>query len=145
MVLMRKLAGDRRLKWRSLALAFAVLMSPGAAHAQLFRESSAPRNDTAIARDLPIDELIQNLEQGRTHPIAMLLLAKRLYDADRRDEAVFWFYLGQLRWRTCLQQNPSCGGREQYGRLFETIGPDLNTHGFRTLAAIAAEPSRDTK
>lgn len=126
----------RGLAWRSLALAFALLLAPSAARAQLFGDGSNLRGDIAIARDQPIDALIHTLEQGRTHPIAMWLLAKRLYDADRRDEAVFWFYLGQLRWRACLHQTPSCGGREQYGRLFETIGPDLNTHGFRSLAAL---------
>jgi hypothetical protein len=126
----------RGLAWRSLALACAVLLAPAAARAQLFGDGSDLRTDIAIARDLPVDAVIQTLEQGRTHPIAMWLLAKRLYDVDRRDEAVFWFYLGQLRWRTCLQQTSSCGGREQYGRLFETIGPDLNTHGFRSLPTL---------
>lgn len=128
--------GRRSLEWRCLALAFAVLLAPSAARAQLFGDGSDLRSDIAVARDQPVDEVVRTLEQGDTHPIAMWLLAKRLYDADRRDEAVFWFYLGQLRWRSCLRQTPSCGGREQYGRLFETIGPDLNTHGFRTLPAL---------
>lgn len=123
-------------EWRGLALAFAVLLAPSAGQAQVFGDGSDLRSDIATARDLPVDELIQTIEQGRTHPIAMWLLAKRLYDVDRRDEAVFWFYLGQLRWGTCLRQTPNCGGRERYGRLFETIGPDLNTHGFRSIPAL---------
>jgi hypothetical protein len=126
----------RGLDWRGLVLVFAVLLAPGAAGAQLFGDGADLRSDIAAARDLPVDELIQTIEQGRTHPIATWLLAKRLYDMDRRDEAVFWFYLGQLRWRTCLRQTPNCGGREPYGRLFETIGPDLNTHGFRSIPAL---------
>ncbi|MBI3437937.1 MAG: hypothetical protein HY054_04685 [Proteobacteria bacterium] len=123
--------GQRLFGWRSLVLAIAVALGATGAQAQTLGS-----NDVAIARELPVDDLIRTLDQGRTHPITMLLLAKRLYDLDRRDEAVFWFYAGQLRWRACLRQNPSCGGSEQFGRLFETIGPDLNQHGFRTLAAL---------
>ena len=36
----------------------------------------------------PVAELLHDVEH--THPVAMMLLAKRLFDAARRDEAVFW-------------------------------------------------------
>jgi hypothetical protein len=50
----------------------------------------------------PADIVTQSpaqLEAGieRKHPIAHLLLAKALFLEGRRDEAVFWFYLGQPR------------------------------------------------
>src|SRR3954470_23971828 len=36
------------------------------------------------------------------HPASYIMLAAKLFQAGRRDDAVFWFYLGQLRYRTHL-------------------------------------------
>jgi hypothetical protein len=129
--MMSNLASDRRLDWRSLVLAMIVILVPGVVQATPL-DNGDMRAAVARGRDEPIDALIQNVEHA--HPIAMFLLAKRLYDLDQRDEAVFLFYVGQLRWRACLAQYPNCG-REPFSRLFETIGPDLNQHAFRDLAA----------
>jgi hypothetical protein len=121
--------------WRGLTLAVALLLGVGGAHATPL-DNGGIGAAAVRARDEPIDTLVQSVEHA--HPIAMFLLAKRLYDLDRRDEAAFWFYTGQLRWRSCLSGNPSCGGRESFSRLFETIGPDLNQHAFRSIPALSS-------
>lgn len=43
-----------------------------------------------------IDELKQNIESK--HPIAYYFVAVKLFEHDK-EEAVFWYYLGQLRYR----------------------------------------------
>lgn len=115
---------------KGAALALGLLMGVGAADATPL-DNGNMRAAAVRARDEPIETLLQSVEHA--HPIAMLLLAKRLYDLDRRDEAVFWFYVGQLRWRACMA---TCGGGQAFARLHETIGPDLNQHAFRTLPAF---------
>jgi hypothetical protein len=44
---------------------------------------------------------------AESHPSIAVALAKRLFDAGRRDEAVVWFYIGQLRYRFHLMANPA--------------------------------------
>ncbi len=79
-------------------------------------------------------------------PSQMMLKAPPLLKAGRGDEAVFWFYAGQLRWRTRLnadpEQDPS-GEPALFSALFETIGPDVNVWAFgdipqlqRTIASV---------
>lgn len=41
------------------------------------------------------------------HPAAYYLYALRLFGEDRKNDAVFWFYAGQLRYRFHLNANPS--------------------------------------
>lgn len=41
------------------------------------------------------------------HPAAYYLYAQRLFGEGRRDDAVFWFYAGQLRYRFHLRANPN--------------------------------------
>src|SRR5436190_8055163 len=103
--------------------------------APLSMAANAAVNLDAVAKQVataPVDSLVRDVE--RMHPMAMMLLAKRLFDNDRKDDAVFWFYEGQLRWRSLLQQNGSRAGggpfseseSDRFGRLFETLGPDIN-------------------
>lgn len=120
---------------RRLALAVAMFCL-GANVAQATPLDGGDRRSNILrARDEPLDSLIQNAEHAP--PITLVLLAKRLYDVDRRDEAVFWFYVGQLRWRACLIQSRNCDG-QTFSRLFETVGPDINQYAFRTIPAFSS-------
>lgn len=92
----------------------------------------------------PLDKLIHDVEHA--HPVAMILLAKRLFDAGRRDEAVFWFYEGQVRWRALLAADPTRSEghtgmlseteRDQFGRLFRAINLDINHYAVADLPAL---------
>jgi hypothetical protein len=75
-------------------------------------------------------------EVEHLHPIAMMFLAKRLSDAGRSGEAVFWFYEAQLRWKAHLDQHPDERERERYDDLFQRIGPDINVAAFRDPDAL---------
>src|SRR5689334_9712989 len=63
------------------------------------------------------------------HPSAYYGYAIRLFDQGKKDDAVFWFYVGQLRWRFYLKANPNLdpsGDPAALGALNATIGPTIN-------------------
>jgi hypothetical protein len=71
------------------------------------------------------------------HPATYYVFASKLFQDGRKDEAVFWFYLGQLRYRIHLGarkgHDPS-GDAALFGSLSEAIdtrhgAPDQIPHG----------------
>ncbi|MFZ5670855.1 MAG: hypothetical protein ACOY4K_15310 [Pseudomonadota bacterium] len=113
------------------AVAFALALgAAGLAAAQTPTSASATVRRVA---DLSVDELLKAVEQE--HPVAMFVLARRLLDVGRNDEAVFWFYEGQLRWRAYLFEHPELGGSggvlsetegDQFARWFNALREPLN-------------------
>lgn len=93
---------------------------------------------TAQALKEPLDGLTRDVEH--LHPVAMMFLARRLFDAGRRDEAVFWFYEAQLRWKAHLSMNKDQFEIAMFERLHADIGPDINQYAFgdppKLLAAV---------
>lgn len=98
-------------------------------------QAPAPSASATARRvaDLSIDDLLNAVEQD--HPVAMFVLAKRLFDAGRKDEAVFWFYEGQLRWRAYLIEHPELAGGggvlsrsegDQFSEWFQALREPLN-------------------
>jgi hypothetical protein len=66
---------------------------------------------------------------AESHPSIAVALAKRLFDAGRKDEAVVWFYIGQLRYRFHLMANPGLapgGDPALMASLNATIGQAIN-------------------
>jgi len=66
---------------------------------------------------------------GNALPGEIMLRAAPLMQAGRGDEATFWFYAGQLRWRSRLNANPAqdpTGEPALFSSLFETLGPPVN-------------------
>tara|TARA_R110002050_G_scaffold57131_1_gene128388 strand:+ start:180 stop:626 length:447 start_codon:yes stop_codon:yes gene_type:complete len=63
------------------------------------------------------------------HPSAYYLYAGRLFKEGKKDEAVFWFYVGQLRYRFHLKANPNLepsGDPALFGSLSATLGEQIN-------------------
>jgi hypothetical protein len=101
-------------------------------------------------------ELVSGLEFH--HPHKYYLQAAELFALGRRDEAVFLFYLGQLRWRIHLRANPQfLPGNEPaaFAAVSEVLGRVFNQYAFgdipvlaRTIQAVldfdAAYPDRFT-
>ena len=85
----------------------------------------------ASAADAP-DESPAQLKQGieGRHPADYYKLAAQLFqDASSKQEAVFWFYVGQLRYRYYLAANPSLkpdGDPAVFASLSEVIGRPIN-------------------
>jgi len=67
----------------------------------------------------------------KEHPSAYYLYAGRLWAEGRSDDAVFWFYAGQLRFRFHLRANPKLppdGDPALFASLNATIGEPLNLY-----------------
>jgi hypothetical protein len=82
------------------------------------------------------------------HPSAYYQEAANLFRIGRRDEAVFLFYLGQLRYRSHLRARPNLppsGDPALFASLSESVGRPINEYAFgdipaleRTLAQVLA-------
>jgi hypothetical protein len=75
------------------------------------------------------------------HPAAYYVLASKLFQAGSRDEAVFWFYAGQLRYRFHLAANPTLppsGDPALFASLSEVVGGPINEYAFGDIDAATA-------
>ena len=64
-----------------------------------------------------------------SHPSVVYLYAARLFKENRKDEAVFWFYVGQLRYRYHLAANPELSPDKDpavMASLNATVGQMIN-------------------
>jgi hypothetical protein len=118
-----------------VALVSAVLAQPGAGSAA---------GDIA---NQPVSGSVEELARGieHQHPLAAFELTKRLWEAGRKDEAVFFFYLGQLRFRAHLLANPNgdpTGERALYDALMSTMGPPINQYAFGDIPGLLATIDR---
>jgi hypothetical protein len=88
---------------------------------------------------LTADELQAGIE--KRHPAAYYVLAGKLFSGGRQDEAVFWFYAGQLRYRFHLSANPGLppsGDPALFASLSQVIGQPLNEYAFGDLEQLTA-------
>jgi len=72
-------------------------------------------------------------------PSEVMLRAAPLIQAGKNDEATFWFYAGQLRWRSELNANPDqdpTGGPALFSSLLETLGPAVNGWAFGDIPGL---------
>jgi len=78
---------------------------------------------------IALDELIRIVPDQ--HPSFYYILAQRLFAAGRRDEAVFWFYAGQLRYRIRLTCHPELAPDTEpalFGAMSEEVGRPINEY-----------------
>lgn len=90
------------------------------AHAASFTPSSAMTTISLQDSDASL---------AQKHPSELYLYAKQLFDAGRKDEAVTWFYIGQLRWRYHLLAHPELpadGEPAAMNALNATLGQQIN-------------------
>jgi hypothetical protein len=89
----------------------------------------------AVAAPLGIED-VKSLPEAKvelalpeSHPAVLYVYAARLFRAGRKDEAVMWFYAGQLRYRFYLRSNPKLppdGEPAVFAALTETFGEEIN-------------------
>lgn len=95
-------------------------------------EESAEKAATVAA------ELLKGI--GERHPAEYLLLAASLMKAGRSDEAVFWYYAGQLRYRYYYAANRErLEGSEDaslVSALLQSVGPVINAYAFADLSKL---------
>jgi hypothetical protein len=87
---------------------------------------------------LSIEQLRNGIENQ--HPANFYILAEKLFAAGKKDEAVFWFYAGQLRYRVYLLVNqgkldPS-GDPALFASFSEVIGRPINEYAFGDIPQL---------
>jgi hypothetical protein len=74
-----------------------------------------------------------------THPAVYYRMTAELLHAGRKDEAVFWYFLGQLRYRAHLAAHPDLepsGDPALFASFSEVIGRPVNEYGFGDMPAL---------
>ncbi len=74
------------------------------------------------------------------HPAEYYRRAARLFGSDRKDDAIFVFYLGQLRYRVHLSARRELkpdGDPALFASLSEVVGRPLNEYAFGDIPALA--------
>jgi hypothetical protein len=74
------------------------------------------------------------------HPAAYYQRAAQLFGGDKKEEAVFIFYLGQLRYRAHLSARRDLkpdGDPALFASLSEVVGRPINQHAFGDIPALA--------
>jgi hypothetical protein len=97
----------------------------------------------ASPTDDPTKKTPEQLKKGieNQHPSTYYILAQKLFESGKKDEAVFWFYAGQLRYRFHLMSNPDLdpsGDAALFASLSEVIGRPINEYAFGDLKALDA-------
>lgn len=83
----------------------------------------------AVVANAAADELIRSAD--RAEPLSVMLAASRLFQRGDRDNAVYWFYAGQLRARYSPQLT---GENAQLIPIFlMTIGEPINAYAMRDI------------
>jgi len=117
----------------------ATLVSPLVAQAQPGIAGGKDAADQLPSQS--IEALAAGIEHE--HALASLELSKHLWEAGRKDDAVFFFYLGQLRYRAYLSANPNGDpGRVLFDALMSTMGPPINQYAFGDIQALVSTIDR---
>jgi hypothetical protein len=74
------------------------------------------------------------------HPAEYLRRAAKLLRSGEYDKAVFWFYVGQLRYRVYLAARPDLpkdGEPALFSSLMDVVGKPVNRYAFGDIPALA--------
>lgn len=99
-------------------------------------QGSDPADDATKKTPEQLKKGIEN-----QHPATYYILAQKLFASGKKDEAVFWFYAGQLRYRFHMLANPNLdpsGDPALFASFSEVIGRPINEYAFGDLKALDA-------
>ncbi len=112
-------------------LAAAMLTLGGTAMASPSGQAAVPPPDQSLAR-------AEALHPAELYRVAAQLLGQ----PDRADEAVMWFYVGQIRYRFLLAATkPPAGANDRvlFSALSESVGRPVNAYAFGDVDAAVAQ------
>ena len=78
---------------------------------------------------MSVDDLRQ--QAGTLHPSALYILAGKLFSEGKKDEAIFWFYAGQIRYRFLIGASPDLDPSREpavFSALQKTVGRRINEY-----------------
>lgn len=126
-----RVSGHKEVSVRTLRLsASLVLIIALAGCAGNIFPSSASRHSQLRQQDittLPRADVERELPDA--HPSAYYLYASRLFKEGDRQDAVVWFYIGEIRYRFYLRANPGLpadGDPALFGSLHQVVGTLIN-------------------
>jgi hypothetical protein len=111
-----------------VVFAFAAFGSIGSVNAQ-----SNP-SDWAKQTAAQIEDKVET-----KHPAAYFVLAAKKFEEGKRDEATFWLYAGQIRYRAYLLSNPKLdpsGDPALFTSLMQQIGRPINEYAFGDIPQL---------
>jgi len=68
---------------------------------------------------------------GKVAPPALCAMSNELFNQGQKDDALFWFYLGQLRARSDANKCNDISARQAVAVLNSQFGPLINKYAFR--------------
>jgi hypothetical protein len=86
---------------------------------------------TAATRESAIRD-ITTAPDSYTPPV-LYEVASALYADGRKDESVYWFYLGQLRGRSDANKRKDASGQRMIAFFNDRHGSPINRHAFKDL------------
>lgn len=89
---------------------------------------------TPEQRRKAIESIIANPENYA--PPVFYALSHVLFNEARKDEALFWFYAGQLRARFDANRCSDVSARQAVGALNQQFGPLINQYAFLDIAKL---------
>ena len=104
--------------------------------------AQAPANQDDLSRKTP-EQLKKGIENA--HPATYYVLAGKLLESGQKDDAVFWYYAGQLRYRFHLAANPKLdpsGDPALFSSFTSVIGQPVNEYAFGDLPSLHATLQR---
>lgn len=81
-----------------------------------------------------LDELLATLDKEPGY--AAIMASQRLAGEGRDDEAVFWYYVGQLRGR--MEAETDSTAAQAYGAIFASVGPAINEYAAGDVDKLVA-------
>ena len=76
------------------------------------------------------------------HPATYFILARRLFARGEKDDAVFWFYVGLIRYRSYLAGAGCQGEGTRFLELWEALERPINDHAFGDIVGLGAAIGR---
>lgn len=87
-----------------------------------------------------IERVIRN--PGAYNPAVLYALSDALFRSDRKDDAVYWFYLGQLRARSDANKALDVSARQAVSALNQRYGTQINQYSFKDTARLRSIVSK---
>ncbi len=120
----------------AVALGFvSIAASQTQAQAREFPPGAAAAQKVDLRQSASLAQGLQN-----KHPSEYYKRAAELFQTGRRDDAVFVYYLGQLRWRIYIKANPSLppdGDPALFDALSDVMGRPINQYAFGDIPILA--------
>ena len=83
---------------------------------------------------MSIEELKNSASE--LHPSGLYLLAGKLFKENKKEEAVFWFYAGQIRFRFHIMANPDLepsGDPALFNSMNHVLGQPINQYAGKDI------------